>query len=138
MSRSKEDDCMEEGEETIRLIHDRCIIDSLNQSTELCLVGKSPTLAKRDGWTASYSSYILLILCFSLFFKKVSELTVITLWSFSTKQLLIQYFTNLKLLGNVALQAACQIRHSGYEHPSFQLRCQGLGLLELRGCCAKE
>lgn len=70
MSRSKEDDCMEEGEETIRLIHDRCIIDSLNQSTELCLVGNSPTLAKRDGWTASYSSYILLICAFPSFLKK--------------------------------------------------------------------
>lgn len=67
MSRSKEDDCMEEGEETIRLIHDRCIIDSLNQSTELCLVGKSPTLAKRDGWTASYSSYIVNFVLFPLF-----------------------------------------------------------------------
>jgi len=40
MSRIKEADCMEEGKETVRLLHDRWIIDSFSQTEHWIMLGR--------------------------------------------------------------------------------------------------
>lgn len=58
MSRSEEADCMEEGEETIRLIRDRCIIDSLNQTEHWIMLGREQSHVGKKRWMDSTIFFI--------------------------------------------------------------------------------